>query len=129
MADLPIPIVILDDDAGSRRSMQLLLQGRGFNVRSFAIPELLIAEVKANNPACLVTDYLMAGHDGLQVLAALRSAGWKGRAIMVTAFGSTELMQKAIAHGFDAVLDKPCKESSLVNAVIDATTRDVGSQV
>ncbi|AMK26271.1 MULTISPECIES: response regulator transcription factor [Sphingobium] len=119
-----IPIVILDDDSGSRRSMQLLLQGRGFDVRSFASPELLIADVKVSAPACLVTDYRMAGHDGLQVLDALRAAGWRGAAILVTAYGSPELMQKAIAQGFQAVLDKPCKESALVNAVIAATRRE-----
>jgi len=124
MAIPPIPIAILDDDPGARRSMQLLLEGRGFQVRSFASPELLIADVAANNPACLVTDYRMAGHDGLQVLAALRAAGWQGKAILVTAFGSADLMQTAIAQGFDAVLDKPCKQFALVNAVIDATTRD-----
>jgi FixJ family two-component response regulator len=125
MADAKIPIVILDDDPGSRRSMQMLLQGRGFQVRSFAVPELLIADVRANNPVCLVTDYRMAGYDGLQVLDALRAAGWMGKAILVTAFGSPELMQKAIAHGFETVLDKPCKESALVNAVIEATARDM----
>lgn len=124
MADPEIPIAILDDDPGARRSMQLLLQGRGFQVRSFATPELLIADVKTNNPACLVTDYRMTGHDGLQVLDALRAAGWMGKAILVTAFGSPELMQKAIAHGFVTVLDKPCKESALVNAVTEATARN-----
>lgn len=105
--------------------MQLLLQGRGFQVRSFAIPELLIADVKANNPACLVTDYRMPIYDGLQVLDTLRAAGWIGKAILVTAFGSPELTQKAMAHGFETVLDKPCKEFALVNAVIEATARDV----
>lgn len=125
MAGSKIPIVILDDDSGSRRSMQLLLQGRGFQVRSFAIPELLIADVKANNPACLVTDYRMTGYDGLQVLDALRAAGWMGKAILVTAFGSSELTQTAMAHGFETVLDKPCKEFALVNAVIEATARNM----
>lgn len=105
--------------------MQLLLQGRGFQVRSFATPEQLMADVTANNPACLVTDYRMPGYDGLQVLGTLRAAGWTGRAILITGFGSPELMQKAIAHGFDAVLDKPCKDFALVNAVTAATTRDM----
>lgn len=104
--------------------MQLLLQGRGFEVRSFAKPALLIADVKANNPACLVTDYLMAGCDGLQVLDTLRETGWTGKAILITAYGSPELMQKAMARGFDAVLDKPCGEFALVNAVIAATRPD-----
>ncbi len=107
--------------------MQLLLQGRGFQVRSFENPDALIADVKANNPACLVTDYRMTGCDGVEVLDRLRGAGWSGRAILVTAFGSAELLQRAMAHGFDAVIDKPCKDSVLVNAVRDATMGHTGN--
>ncbi len=106
--------------------MQLLLQGRGFQVRSFESPEALIADVKANNPACLVTDYRMSGCNGVEVLDRLRADGWNGRAILVTAFGSAELLQKAMAHGFDAVIDKPCKDSVLVNAIRDATMDRAG---
>ncbi|MDF0546377.1 response regulator [Sphingobium sp. H39-3-25] len=128
MAGFPIPVSILDDDAGARRSLQLLLQGRGFQVRSFASPEALIADAKANNPACLVTDYRMAECDGLEVLHRLRAVGWTGRAILVTAFYSADLLQRAMAHGFDAVLDKPCKDSALMHAVMFATMRDTGRE-
>ncbi|WP_037452942.1 response regulator transcription factor [Sphingobium chlorophenolicum] len=122
-----ISIALLDDDAGARRSMQLLLQGRGFQVRSFADPEALVADVKANNPACLVTDYRMAGCNGVEVLDRLRTAGWSGSAILVTAYGSAELLQRAMAHGFDAVIDKPCKDSALINAIRDATMGRAGN--
>ncbi|KEQ52903.1 Two-component response regulator [Sphingobium chlorophenolicum] len=107
--------------------MQLLLQGRGFQVRSFADPEALVADVKANNPACLVTDYRMAGCNGVEVLDRLRTAGWSGSAILVTAYGSAELLQRAMAHGFDAVIDKPCKDSALINAIRDATMGRAGN--
>jgi FixJ family two-component response regulator len=126
MSGPPVSVAILDDDAGARRSMQLLLQGRGFQVRSFESPEALIADVRANNPACLVTDYRMIECDGVEVLDRLRADGWSGRAILVTAFGSGELMQRAMAHGFDAVIDKPCKDSVLVNAIRDATMGRAG---
>lgn len=107
--------------------MQLLLQGRGFQVRSFEDPDALVAAVMATNPACLVTDYRMAGCNGVEVLDRLRTAGWRGPAILVTAYGSAELLQKAMAHGFDAVIDKPCKDSALVNAIRDATMGRAGS--
>lgn len=107
--------------------MQLLLQGRGFQVRSFADPDAFIADVNMNNPACLVTDYRMAGCNGVEVLDRLRASGWGGPAILVTAYGSAELLQTAMAHGFDAVIDKPCKDSALVNAIRDATMGRAGS--
>lgn len=102
--------------------MQMLLQGRGFHVRSFASPDLLIADAKERDPECIVTDFRMGGYDGLQLLDSLRATGWRGKAILVTAYFTAELMQRAMAKGFEAVLDKPCKESALVNAVIHATS-------
>lgn len=39
---------------------------------------------------------------------------------------SVELLQKAKAHGFDAVIDKPCKDS-VVNAIRDATMGRAGA--
>lgn len=121
MAAQPTHVVVLDDDPGSRRSMQLLLQGRGFRVRSFASPEKLIVDVQENDPACLVSDYRMEGFDGLEVLAALRAAGWRGKAILVTAFGTPSLAESARLSGFAAVLDKPFREYELINAVRHAT--------
>jgi len=119
----PISIVLLDDDPGFRRSMQLLLHGRGLNVRSFANADLLIDDVIVRDPACLVTDYRMMGPNGLEVLAVLRAAGWRRGAVLVTAYGSEELVRDAIAQGFDAVIDKPCRHPILVNAVFGAAMR------
>jgi FixJ family two-component response regulator len=97
--------------------MQLLLQGQGYNVRAYASGEALTAEVAFGNPACLVCDYKLEKLDGITLLSRLRSAGWSGPAVLVTAFPSTELFERATASGYSEVFEKPLRERALVQAV------------
>lgn len=120
MAALPSDrprIVILEDDHAVRRSMQLLLQANGFDVKAYASADALLADPETFSAACIVVDYRLEGWDGLAVLARLKRHGWNGPAILVTAFGSSALAAQAEAAGFSEVIEKPCKERVLVNAV------------
>ena len=55
----------------------------------------------------------------MNVLRALKAAGFTGRAILVTAFGSRELRQQARAEGFTHILAKPLSHRALSDAVAD----------
>ncbi len=66
-------IMLVEDDPGVRRSIQLLLQAKGYDVRSYASSKALLADPLALAAACLVTDYLMPEIDGIGVLQALRN--------------------------------------------------------
>ncbi len=115
-------IVLVEDDPGVRRSIQLLLQ-RNYDVRSYASSAALLAEPAPADVACLVTDYRMAEMDGLEVLRAFRACGWTGPAILITAYYSPELVERARREGCDIVLDKPLREHALVEAVAQLTGR------
>ncbi len=52
-------ILIVEDDAGMRRSMQLLLQGRGFDVRAYAAADPMLLDEQLTEAVCLVIDYLL----------------------------------------------------------------------
>jgi FixJ family two-component response regulator len=110
-------ILIVEDDPGVRRSMQLLLQGQGFDVRAYASGGSLLADVAAANAVCLVADYRLDEGNGISILRALRQAGWMRPAILVTAFNSAQLQQDAREAGFTEVLEKPFREHALVHAV------------
>jgi len=53
----------------------------------------------------------------------LRARGWINPAILMTAFGSAELMQRAKAAGFDEVFEKPLKDLALTKALDRLTAR------
>jgi len=116
-------ILILEDDNGVRRSLQLLLQGRGFDVKAYASARALLADPAAVSAACLVTDYRLADSDGTSVLESLRAGGWDQPAILMTAFGSEEIIARAKAAGFDEVFEKPLRDLALVTMLERLTAK------
>jgi FixJ family two-component response regulator len=113
----PRVVLLIEDDEAVRRSLQLLLHWRGYDVRSFASAGPVLDGDGVGNIDVLVTDYRLPDGDGIGVLRALRRSGWSGKAILITAFPSTTLTESARATGFDAVLEKPLRQHELVGAL------------
>jgi len=116
-------LLLVEDDPGVRRSLQLLLRGRGFEVRAYASGLALLADPTALGAVCLVADYRMPEIDGLLILRRLRELGWQGQALLITAFPSARLVDQAVAAGYSRVIEKPLVEAALVDAVQRAVAR------
>ena len=110
-------VLIVEDDAAVRRSLQLLLRGRGLDVRAHASARQALADPNTRTAACLVADLIMPEVDGVALLAALREDGWDGPAILVSGFLTPERIAAAERAGFAAVLKKPFADASLAEAV------------
>lgn len=110
-------LLLVEDDDAVRRSIQLLLQARGFDVRAYAAGPALLADPRVTQARCLVSDYFIQGSDGLEILERLRARGWNGPAVLITAFGSPDLERRARAQGYSAVLRKPFREHVLTDTV------------
>ncbi|ARR53410.1 response regulator [Rhizorhabdus wittichii DC-6] len=110
-------ILLVEDDPGVRRSLQLLLQANGFDVRAYASGTTLLADPAALEATCLVADYRMGDCDGVETLQQLRAKGWAGPALLITAFPSGDLTSRAREAGFGAILEKPLRRHVLVRAV------------
>lgn len=111
-------IVIVEDDPSVRRSLQLLLQGQGFEARTFASAEALLAASEVKAPDCLVIDYqLNESVDGIALLPRLRTRGWSAPAILITGFPSSPVSQRAADNGFALIFEKPLRERSLIEAL------------
>lgn len=114
-------ILLLEDDNAVRRSLQLLLQGRGFDVKAYAGAAALLADPEARKAGCLLADYRLSTSDGISVLEALRARGQATPAILMTAFGSDEVATRASSAGFAEVLEKPFRDHVLIAALTRAT--------
>jgi FixJ family two-component response regulator len=110
-------ILIAEDDPGVRRSLQLLLQGRGFDVRSYASGAALLADRTTRDAVCFVADYAMPDIDGMALLRELRADGWAGPAVLITAYHSANLEERATIEGFAKVFEKPFMDHMLTDAV------------
>lgn len=115
-------VLLVEDDSAVRRSIQLILHARGYDVRAFSSGALALADPSALDAACLVTDYRMAGMSGLELLRGLRAVGWQRPAILITGDRSDHI--EDMADGlFDEILEKPLLDRRLCAWVDRATGR------
>lgn len=115
-------VLLVEDDSAVRRSIQLILQAQGYDVRAFSSGTLALADPSAIEAACLVTDYRMVGMSGLDLLRGLRAIGWRRPAILITAHRADHIEQDEIAR-FDDILEKPLLDRRLLACVDRATGR------
>lgn len=110
-------LLLIEDDAAVRRGLQLLLQGQGYQVHSFANAAAALADRASWAATHVVIDFAMPHCDGIEALRALRADGWRGVAVLITAFFSNALRGRAMAEGFVAVLPKPFRDDVLLDAL------------
>lgn len=114
----PKPCVILaEDDDAVRRSLQLLLQSRGYDVRAYPSAVGLAGDTVALGCACIVADLMMPQIDAIRLLAEFHAAGWKGKSILISGHLDARWETKARMAGYDAILPKPISESVLVRTI------------
>lgn len=113
-------VLLVEDDDGVRRSIHLMLNGRGYDVRSYSAAAPLLADPSISGAEVLVADYRLPDSDGLGVLRALQRIGWTGRAVLMTAYPSGTLREAAAACGYDAILEKPIPQHQLLAAITGA---------
>lgn len=110
-------ILLLEDDAGVRRALHLMLRAHGFDVHSHESAVLLLADPAIPRAEFLIADYRLIDSNGIDVLRALRATGWQGRAILITGAPSPALRDEALAAGYAAVLEKPLQPHDLLHAL------------
>lgn len=113
-------ILIVEDNSAVRRSLQLLLLARGYQVRAHASPALALADPATADAACLVADLHMDEIDGIALLCSMKARGWTGAAILITGEIDGERAQRAVDAGYCTVLQKPFIDALLVEAVAKA---------
>ena len=113
----PKTILIVEDDEAVRQAIAEVVQLYGWQVleASNGIHALRIFENQL--PDIVLADVIMAGFDGFQLAAGIKSISPKATVIMMTAFGTSELRQKAQAAGVSAFLRKPFETEELLVAL------------
>jgi DNA-binding NtrC family response regulator len=107
MADSKGRIVVIDDDEGNRRGIEMALRKDGYSVIAFPSGSQGIEHLKESGTDLLVTDLRMPGMDGLAVLKLAKSMDPGLAVLVITGFGSVETAVDAMKHGADDYLQKP----------------------
>jgi DNA-binding NtrC family response regulator len=130
----PPTILVIDDDAEIRYSLNRVLSSRAWQVAEAASGEQGVALVKKGPPPDLVfLDIRMGGMSGLEALQHIRAANPRQLVILMTAFGTAQTAIEAMKFGaFDYVMKPfdPAKVLALADHALKAHAdlRAVGDQ-
>lgn len=123
---MPLPltgvILVVDDDDSMRQAIQRLLNAAGLKTEAYDSAEALLSDSRAAFAACVVSDYMLPGMSGIELLAELRKRGIGPPLIVVTAHDSPTLRADALRRGAAGYLAKPFHSKDLLEA-IDAAVR------
>lgn len=122
-------VVIVDDDAAVRASIEELMLSVGIDTASFgSTRELLDAELP-ERPGCLVLDVRMPGSSGLDLQRHLAASGNAKPIIFLTGHGDIPMSVQAMKAGAIDFLTKPVRDQSLLDAVARGIERDLAQRV
>jgi two-component system, LuxR family, response regulator FixJ len=108
---------LVDDDDSVRRSVGFMLKTSGLQVRSYASGMDLLKDSRSLQPGCILLDIRMPGKDGLEVQAALKTAGVSLPVIIMTGHGDVPLSVKAMKAGAVDFIEKPFEKAALLSAL------------
>jgi len=117
-------VFLIDDDAGVRDSLALLLSLKGVRTLPFANAESFIETYRPEWPGCVLTDLRMPGMTGLGLQAALRGRGIAVPVVVLTAHGDVATARSALKNGAFDFLEKPIDDVMLLEVLENALRVD-----
>ncbi|MEQ8301617.1 MAG: response regulator [Hyphomonas sp.] len=110
-------IAIVDDNEAVCRSLSLLLRSKGYDVSVYDSGLAFLNRQTDTDFDCVLIDFKMAPHDGLELLREMRELGVATPAIMITGWESKDIEELARGAGFEDLIYKPMLDDKLVAAL------------
>ncbi|HKP11799.1 MAG TPA: response regulator [Blastocatellia bacterium] len=129
MKDAMTTVLIADDDSSGRGMYRRVLEYEGCNVLDVSSGEQALAILEKQPVDLLLTDVVMPGMDGLELLERARNLYPDLRAIIMTGFKTDEAIIRAFRNKACDFLNKPFHVDELVEAVQSAMSRDPNCQI
>src|SRR5204863_1846378 len=116
-------VLVVDDEKNQREIYTLILEDDGYQVTTAQSGEQALRIAREHPFDLVLTDYKMAGMDGLTLLNELLKLDPSIIVIMMTAHGSVESVKEALRSGAYDYLEKPVDRGQLLKVVEDALGR------
>ena len=117
-------VLIVDDDAGLRHSLALLLQEAGYEVAAEGDPEEALRRAGAEAFDLILCDVRMPKMDGLAFLGRYRAGPGAALLIMMSAYGNEDAAIAAMHEGAYDYLPKPFRPDEVIMTVRKAEERE-----
>jgi DNA-binding NtrC family response regulator len=116
-------ILIIDDEAAIRESLETLLSLEGYAVEVAVDGEEGLDRIEQNSYDLVLLDLALPGKNGLEVLQILRESQPALPVIMITAYGKVDNVVDAIRTGAQNFVQKPWDNEKLLADIRSAIGR------
>ncbi len=117
-------VFLIDDDAGVRDSLSLLLSLKGVRTQLFANAESFMETYQPDWAGCVLTDLRMPGMTGLELQHALKARRIEVPLVVLTAHGDVATARNALKNGAFDFLEKPIDDAMLLDVLHNALRVD-----
>lgn len=107
-------VLIVDDEADIRESLETLLSMEGYQVDEAANGESGLRAMEAANYDLVLLDLMMPDRSGMDVLKEVRERDTETPICMITAYGSVEVAVSALKAGASDYFSKPWDNEKLL---------------
>jgi two-component system response regulator AtoC len=119
-----VKVLIIDDDAGLRKSLSLILGDAGYDVIQAEDGEAGLRAAAEEKPDLILCDVRMPKLGGIEFLEAYREAGGEALVLVMTAYGSLDLAMDAMRKGAYDYVAKPFGADDVLLVVQKAEERE-----
>src|SRR5689334_12083342 len=119
----PGAVLIIDDEAEIRESLQTLLEMEGYEVETAATGQQGLNRIGQRTFDLILLDLALPDRNGMEILSELRSQDPGLSVMMITAYGTVENAVKAIQAGATNFVQKPWDNEKLLADVRAAIAR------
>jgi DNA-binding NtrC family response regulator len=116
-------VLVIDDEAEIRESLETLLEFEGYDVEASANGEQGLAKLGERPFDLVLLDLALPDRNGLELLPEIRNLDPQVSVIMITAYGTVEDAVRAMQFGAANFLQKPWDNEKLLADVRTAVAR------
>ncbi len=116
-------VLIIDDEAAIRESLETLLEMEGYTVQSAATADEGLTRIGSRPYDLVLLDLALPDRNGIDLLAELHVHDPQLAVIMITAYGTVENAVKAMQAGATNFVQKPWDNEKLLADIRSAVAR------
>jgi two-component system, NtrC family, response regulator HydG len=116
-------ILIVDDEESIRQTFEIFLTSEGYQfVKAVSSFDEAIEEISTTTFDLVISDIVLIGKCGTDLLKKIREQGVKCPIVMITGFPNLESAAKSVRHGAFDYISKPVNKETLLHFTKQALT-------
>ncbi|HMR77423.1 MAG TPA: sigma-54 dependent transcriptional regulator, partial [Polyangiaceae bacterium] len=118
-----VTVLVVDDEPSNVESLRKIFEREGMRVLTADGPKNALEQVRTHRIQVLLTDLMMPGINGVELLRATKEVAPDTEVVLMTAYGTVETAVQAMREGAYDFVEKPLKRMTIVKTVRKAAER------